>query len=153
MALGLEHLSGRRIVLLPVSRALFFRGNKFSVSPDAEKVAAYLESRVRKRGINGVVYYNQLASLLGFPPVTDAWLSHPFAGIFDELDNDDHAKKKPFRSALVIAERTTQPGEGFWAMVLRLRFPKKTRFSEKERIKFYADELQALVQCYPALSV
>ena len=119
------------------------------MSPDAQRVAAHLEERVRRRGINAVIFYNKLADELGFPPVTDAWFSHPFAAIFGELDDDDHAKKKPFRTALVITEKTTYPGDGFWTMVLRLRFPKKTKFTEMEMQTFYSDELQALVRCYP----
>lgn len=120
----------------------------FIMSPNASRVARYLENRAAKHGLNGVVYYNKLASDLGLPPVTDAWLSHPLAGIFDELDNEDHAMKRPFRTALVITEKTKFPGDGFWAMVLRLRFPKKTKFSEKEMLTFYTTELQELAQLY-----
>lgn len=119
------------------------------MSPDAAIVAAHLEGRVRRRGINAVVTYNELATALGFAPVTDAWSSHPFSSIFDELDVEDHALGRPFRTALVITQETKYPGEGFWTMVLRLRFPKKTRFSDKERMTLYSQELQGLVQCYP----
>ena len=119
------------------------------MSPDAIKVAAFLEARVRQRGINAVITYNELAAALDFTPVTDAWLSHPFAGIFDELDEDDHAKRKPFRTALVITQETKYPGAGFWAMALRLRYPKKTRFSEAESRAFYFGELQSLAESYP----
>ena len=108
----------------------------------------HLEERVRRQGINAVIFYNTLAGELGFPPVTDAWFSHPFAALFGELDDDDYAKKKPFRTALVITEETKYPGNSFWAMVLRLRFPKKSRFSENEKLIFYSNELQALVRCY-----
>jgi hypothetical protein len=34
-------------------------------------------------------------------------------------------------------------------MVLRLRYPKKKRFTEKEMQVFYANELQDLVRTYP----
>jgi hypothetical protein len=118
------------------------------MSPDASKVARYLESRAKKRGLNGVVYYNKLASDLDLPPVTDAWLSHPLSGIFDELDNEDHTMNRPFRTALVITEKTKFPGDGFWAMALRLRFPKKTKLSENEKMTFYTIELQELAQLY-----
>jgi hypothetical protein len=118
------------------------------MSPDASRVARYLESRAKKHGLNGVVYYNKLASDLGLPPVTDAWLSHPLSGIFDELDNEDDGLKRPFRTALVITEKTKFPGDGFWAMALRLRSPKKTKFSEKEMLIFYTTELQDLAKFY-----
>ena len=119
------------------------------MSPDAIKVADYLEARVRKRGINTVITYNDLANTLRFPAVTDAWFSHPFCGIFDELDRDDHAKRKPFRTALVITEATKYPGAGFWSMALRLRYPKKAKFSELEMMTFYSKEVQDLAAAYP----
>jgi hypothetical protein len=118
------------------------------MSPDATKVARYLENRAKKHGLNGVVYYNKLAADLGMPPVTDAWMSHPLSSIFGELDDEDHALKHPFRTALVITERTKFPGDGFWAMALRLRFPKKTKFSAKEMLIFYTTELQELARKY-----
>jgi hypothetical protein len=119
------------------------------MSPDAQKIARYLEDRAKKRGINGGIYYNKLAMDLGFPPVTDAWLSHPFAKLFDELDDEDFAKKQPFRTALVITELTKFPGDGFWGMVLRLRYRgKKRKFTDAEKFKFYTDEVGELERNY-----
>ena len=118
------------------------------MSPDAIRVADYLQSRLKKHGINGVVYYNKLAADLGMPPVTDAWFSHPLCGIFEELDLEDHAKGRPFRTALVITEKSKFPGDGFFEMVRKLRFPRKTKFSEKEILTLYSTELQSLASLY-----
>lgn len=120
------------------------------MSPDAERVARYLESRVTKRGVNGVVFYNKLASNLGFPPVTEAWTSHPLSAIFDEIDNEDHARGAPFRTALVISEATKYPGAGFFKMMLRLRFPNRSNLSDQERMTLFLAEAQALADRFRA---
>ncbi|MCX6952692.1 MAG: hypothetical protein NTV51_11090 [Verrucomicrobia bacterium] len=118
------------------------------MSPDAQKVAEYLESRIRKSGINAVTYYNPLASHFGMPPVTEAWQIHPLCGIFEELDLDDHSHGRPFRTAVVINEQKKYPGNGFFKMVKKLRFPEKVRFTESEMMSIYSQELVALEQLY-----
>jgi len=72
------------------------------MSPDAQKVAEYLEDRVRRLGVEGVVTYGKLASHFGFPEITDAWRSHPLSQILEELDDDDSYNKRPFRTALIV---------------------------------------------------
>jgi len=120
------------------------------MSPEAKAVGAYLEARVVKRGINAVLTYTELASHFKMPAMTNAWLSHPLAAIFNELDEDDHAKSRPFRTVLVYAVSLSTPGDGFFETVRRLRFPKKTKLfrTEAEKLRIYSDELQALVQHY-----
>lgn len=120
------------------------------MSPEAKNVGDYLEGLVRKRGINAVLTYTQLARHFGMPELTDAWLSHPLSKIFDELDDEDHAKARPFRTVLVYAEGLSTPGDGFFEMLRRLRFPEKTTLfrSDTEKLKIYNSELQALASHY-----
>ena len=118
------------------------------MSPDAQKVAEYLESRIRKSGINAITYYNPLADHFGMPPVTEAWQNHPLCAIFEELDLDDHSAGRPFRTAIVINEQKKYPGNGFFKMVKKLRAPEKSKFTEKEMMAIYSKELDALEQLY-----
>jgi hypothetical protein len=118
------------------------------MSPDAKKVAEYLEARIRKSGINAITFYNPLAAHFGMPPVTEAWQSHPLCGIFEELDLDDHSHNRPFRTAIVINEQKKYPGNGFFKMVRKLRFPAKSGFTESEMLSIYSDELDALETLY-----
>ena len=37
---------------------------------------------------------------LDLPPLKEYWRSHPLCSIFGELDDEDHLKKRPFRTAL-----------------------------------------------------
>jgi hypothetical protein len=118
------------------------------MSPKANRIAEFLESRIRAKGMNGIIYYNQIARQFRMPRVTEAWYRHPLSGIFDEIDNDDHKKDKPFKTAIVISERKKYPGDGFFKMVLKLRYPNKAKFTENEKMKIYSDELVALEKMY-----
>lgn len=120
------------------------------MSPEAKAVGDYLEALARKRGINAVLTYTQLARHFQMPELTDAWLSHPLAKIFDELDDDDHLHQRPFRTVLVYAEGLSTPGDGFFEMLRRLRFPSKATLfrNESEKLKIYTGELQALASFY-----
>ena len=118
------------------------------MSPKAKIIGEFLEFRIRERGMNGIIYYNQIARQFRMPRVTEAWYRHPLSGIFDEIDRDDHKKGKPFKTAIVISERKKYPGDGFFKMILKLRYPNKSKFTENEKMKIYSDELIALEIMY-----
>src|SRR5450755_1428340 len=70
---------------------------------------------------NPINYGDVNARFPDLPPLTGAWLAHPLCGIFDELDVQDAAAKRPFRTAMVIAKERNMPGPGFFKTLSRLR--------------------------------
>jgi len=120
------------------------------MSPNAERIAEFLEARLRAKGMNGIIYYNSLAMKFRMHPVTKAWYRHPLSGIFEEIDCHDHKHNRPFRTAIVISERLKYPGNGFFKMLLKLRYPNKKKFTETEKMKVYSEELCALEEMYKA---
>src|SRR5437763_8153561 len=70
---------------------------------------------------NAPIFYNDLASTLGFPPVDQFWTSHPLCRIFDDLDRDDVAHRRPIRTALVVSKERKLAGEGFYKTLALLR--------------------------------
>src|ERR1035437_937133 len=70
---------------------------------------------------NPITYGDVIARFPDLSPLTGAWLSHPLCGIFDELDVQDAAAKRPFRTAMVIAKERNMPGPGFFRTLSRLR--------------------------------
>lgn len=128
-----------------------------TMSPTAADIGEFLVDRVRRRGINGVLYYNDVALQFGLPPMDGAWMSHPLCGYFHELDVDDHEAGRPFRTTLVIVRPNSTtvkpqiPGAGYFTTVGTLRFPNQAQpfRSDTDKEKFFNAELAALAQFYP----
>ncbi len=114
----------------------------------AGEVASFLEDRARHLGGQAPVFYSDLASHFGFPPVTEAWFTHPLCGIFEELDVDDAKRGRPFRTALVVSKEHSIPGPGFFKAVTKLCPKKPQPKSDLDKMKFYVDEVNRLLQYY-----
>jgi len=55
------------------------------------------------------------------PKLTEAWLSHPLCDNFGQLDAQDHAAGRPFRTAMVYAKELSVPGKGFFDTLSKYR--------------------------------
>src|SRR5208282_2727544 len=87
----------------------------------AKEVAGFLEDRARRFSFHDVpIFYNKLAEHFGFPPVGEAWYTHPLCSIFEDLDVEDAKRGRPFRTVLVVSKEHSIPGPGFYKTVARL---------------------------------
>ena len=120
------------------------------VSPqiDFRDIGCYLEDRARRLGGSAPLFYSDLATHFGLPPVTDAWFTHQLCGIFEQLDQEDERLSRPFRTALVISKERSMPGEGFFKTVVRLRGLARPPRTENDKLKLYVDELNSLLRYY-----
>jgi hypothetical protein len=123
------------------------------MSVTAQQIGEYLEDRIRSHGENAVVFYNDLAAHFDLPEVDERWQTHPLCKLFDVLDHEDARKKRPFRTALVISRDKQLPGQGFFNMAKALRNPTPRFDSEIQRMRFFVDEVQALVNYYKSAKI
>jgi hypothetical protein len=70
---------------------------------------------------------------------------HPLCFTFGELDDEDHRKGRPFRTALVYAKETTRPGQGFFDTITALR---NKPIDRGQHDKVWTDELNAVFAHY-----
>jgi hypothetical protein len=84
-------------------------------------VGKFLEERAK---LGEPVYYSDVLSRFpDLPPITGEWMLHPLCRFFGNLDAEDQGNSLPFRTALVIAEQTMIPGQGFFDTFIKLRGP------------------------------
>src|SRR5258708_3202027 len=102
-----------------------------------KQVGAFLEDRVRRLGDSAPIFYNDLASQLSLPPVTDAWFAHPLCKIFGELDSQEARLGRPFRTALVISRERNMPGEGFFKAYLEFHPSISRPKAEHDKMRLY----------------
>ena len=114
----------------------------------ANEIGRFLEGRVQAHGINGIIFYNDLAAHFALPEVDERWQQHPLCKVFDVLDHEDARKRRPFRTVLVVSRDKNRPGQGFFNTVLMLRKPALRLTTEMEKWVFFTDELQALATHY-----
>ena len=106
-------------------------------------VGQYLEAQARLGA--PVTYTDVIRKFPDLPPLGAQWKSHPLCSIFGELDDEDHRRGRPFRTALVYAKETTRPGQGFFQAMTDLRG--KT-ILKSEQDKVWNDELRAVIDHY-----
>ena len=116
---------------------------------DKDVVAAFLEKRASLGRDRGPIFYNDCASTLGFPPVDQFWASHPLCGIFDALDREDVALRRPIRTALVVSKERGLPGKGFYSTLALLRGSSPAT-KLPQQMQLWSDELDKLVAYYKA---
>jgi hypothetical protein len=92
-----------------------------------------------------ITYGDIIRKFPDLPPLGPHWKSHPLCSIFGELDEEDHLKKRPFRTALVCAIQTTRPGQGFFDTIINLR-DKSILKSDQDRV--WTEELKAVIDHY-----
>ena len=122
--------------------------NTPSSSHDHDTVARFLEQRATLDFNRAPIFYNDLACKLDFPAVDQYWMSHPFCGIFDQLDREDVSAGRPLRTALVVSKDRGLPGDGFFKTMALLRGNTKPATKDTEQMRLWTEELQRLVAHY-----
>jgi hypothetical protein len=89
-----------------------------------QTVGELLQERARSRlEPEPTITYGELAKRLGLPAFKGPdWQNHPLSGILGELNNEDHAANRPFRSVLVINAKDNISGASFFWAVSQLRY-------------------------------
>jgi hypothetical protein len=106
-------------------------------------IGQYLEEQAK---IGTPIPYGQIIKRFpDLPPLGPNWRSHPLCSIFGELDEEDHIKNRPLRTALVFAVETTRPGQGFFDTITNLR---KQTILKSDQDKVWTDELNAVIAYY-----
>jgi hypothetical protein len=105
---------------------------------DLEKLARFLEDKARRKR---TIYYSELATQFGLPPLDGAWVGHPLARAFDTLDREDAELHRPFRTSMVISKEKNMPGDGYFTSLFELKGIHAK--SEKQRLEVFSQELSA----------
>ena len=80
------------------------------------------------------ITYGDLAERTGLPPFRDKnWMAHPLSKILGELNEQDHAANRPFRSALVVNAESGVTGESFFNALAELRYSGAEVPAERKR--------------------
>lgn len=108
-------------------------------------IGPFLEERARQEN---PIFYNDLARDFGLPPVGEAWSSHPLSELFGSLDAQDHARGRPFLTALVVSREKGIPGEGFFKTLSALRGTPYPIRDETEKLRVWKEEFDRLVSFY-----
>jgi hypothetical protein len=106
-------------------------------------VARFLEAQAK---LGAPITYSAVTKK--FPDLGELgphWKSHPLCGIFGELDDEDHRKQRPFRTALVVGKESGRPGQGFFETVSNLR---NQTILQSERDTVWAKEFETLIAYY-----
>jgi hypothetical protein len=92
-----------------------------------------------------ITYSEVIRKFPDLPALGPHWKSHPLCSIFGELDDEDHVKGRPFRTALVYAKETTRPGQGFFDTITSLR---GKAIDKSQQDKVWTDELKSAIAFY-----
>lgn len=85
---------------------------------DSEQVGRFLEQKAED---SEPIHYQDVVNAFDLPRLSGSWHNHPLCSIFGTLDKEDHAAKRPWRTALVISKELNRPGKGFFEAVAELR--------------------------------
>lgn len=102
-------------------------------------IGSNLES-VAKKG--GTTSYGELVREFHLPPLDGAWTAHPLAQIFEVIDREDAAAKRPFRTSVVVGQSSDMPGAGFFEALERLKGVSDPR-SPDARLAVWTSEVNA----------
>jgi hypothetical protein len=92
-----------------------------------------------------VTYSDVIRNFPDLPPLGPHWKSHPLCSIFGELDDEDHLRRRPFRTALVFAKETGRPGQGFFDTITNLR---NQTIPKTEQDAVWTKELNEIIGYY-----
>jgi hypothetical protein len=108
-----------------------------------------LADRARSRDrAEAPITYGDFAEVLGLEPFRGPdWNNHPMSWILGQLNDEDHAAGRPFRSVLVINSQSRISGPNFFGAVARLRFDGVPVPDEQWR-QFWSDEFARLLRHY-----
>jgi hypothetical protein len=113
------------------------------MATNANDIGKFLEMLARRN--EPCTYSRLIEEFPDLPPLTGAWLSHPLCDIFGQLDAQDNAGCRPFRTALVFAKETSIPGQGFFDMLAIYR---KQKIGKEQKIELWDKEMKALRSFY-----
>jgi hypothetical protein len=113
------------------------------IATTAADVGRFLEDQARKG--EPVTYGQVLDQFPDLPEMNGAWLSHPLCEIFGQLDAQDHAADRPFRTALVYARDLSVPGQGFFDTLGGYR---KKKIDKGQQLAVWVAELDAVKAHY-----
>jgi len=105
---------------------------------DLDKLARFLEDKAKRKR---TVYYSELVTQFGLPPLDGAWIGHPLERAFDKLDREDAGAHRPFRTSLVVSKEKNMPGDGYFKSLSELKGIHAK--SEKQRLEAFLQELSA----------
>ena len=105
---------------------------------DLDKLARFLEDKARRKR---TIYYSELVTQFGLPPLDGAWVGHPLERAFDALDREDAKAQRPFRTSMVISKEKNMPGDGYFKALFE--FKGISAKSEKQRVEAFSRELSA----------
>ena len=106
-------------------------------------LASFLEATIKRSA--PITYTDVVNHFKDLPQLTGNWLAHPLCPMFGELDEEDHARGFPFRTAIVMAKERNMPGPGFFNTMSRLR---QRKILEKDKQSIWISELSALTKHY-----
>jgi hypothetical protein len=133
---------------LTITEVRRFRERRDSMATTAKDVGRYLEQRLREHGRDALITYGELvAAFDDLPALTGAWAAHPLCDIFGDLDDDDAALNRPYRTAIVVSQRNGIPGPGFFKMYAKYH-PNTSVASDIERITIHQQVLRDLAAHY-----
>jgi hypothetical protein len=106
-------------------------------------VGSYLEKQARQG--EPITYAQVIDRFPDLPMLTEAWLSHPLCDIFGQLDAQDHAEGRPFRTAMVYAKELSIPGKGFFDTLSKYR---KKSIPKSQQLDVWLAEVNAVKAYY-----
>ena len=103
-----------------------------------DKLARFLEDKAKRKR---TIYYGELVTQFGLPPLDGAWVGHPLERAFHALDREDAGAHRPFRTSMVITKEKNMPGDGYFRSLSALKGIHAK--SEKQRLEAFSQELSA----------
>lgn len=95
-----------------------------------------------------MTYGELVAEFDDLPELGPVWSAHPLCDRFGELDVEDAAFNRPFRTAIVVNRDDRLPGPGFFKMYVTYRNPKARCRSDADRIAVHLRELGEVARHY-----
>ncbi|HEY5041458.1 MAG TPA: hypothetical protein VIK53_05590 [Verrucomicrobiae bacterium] len=117
-------------------------------SHDHNTIGDFLAEQARLPRDDAPIFYNDLASKFGLPPVDKFWATHPLCQIFDSIDREGATNNRPFRTALVISRERGIPGQGFFNTLQELRGTKYVLKDEFEQRRIWQKEFDHVIAYY-----
>ena len=106
-----------------------------------------LADRARSRDrAEAPITYGDFAEVLGLEPFKGPdWNNHPMSRILGQLNAEDNAAGRPFRTALVINGQSRISGPSFFGDLARLRLG-DVPIPEEQWYQFWTEEFTQLLQ-------
>lgn len=90
------------------------------------------------------INYIDIVRRYDLPDLSRDWSNHPLSGIFHVLDLEDYINGRLFITSLVVNERDSRPGKGFFETAFVLRRFQGPLEDSAARESFWIGELSSL---------